>query len=315
MSRTDESGGDPEVLAYALHHVMGEDGVFVVVDDTTGGGSPKVEVALFGVEAAGLSQDRYGLWEVTGYRTDHTVESAVAELLDWLGDLSADPGQEAEVPDWAESRAAPPYERSRWSEFVSGRFYESLFLVGPLTGVLLLALAGAALGARGRLRAVPGRALRPQADRAVRRAVKALESAPQDRPGRNGAVREIDTALAVLGGQPDELDLVGVIVLSERAVRRLDPDPDTAAGADVPLCAVNPLHGRALVHGPSRREPLCGSCAALPERERDHRTLRVRTTGSKRVRHGELGRRWVTTGYGNRGRLKAEDLLRESDVH
>ncbi|WP_017588585.1 hypothetical protein [Nocardiopsis ganjiahuensis] len=312
MSRTDESGGDPEVLAYALHHVMDEDGLFIVVDATVED-SPKVGVALFGVEAEGLSEDAYGLWEVTGHRFDRTVDQALAELLDWLGEVSAAPGQEPETPDWVQDRAEPPYEPSRWEEFFSGRFAGALFLAGPLTAAVLLALAGLALRARGRLRAVPGRALRPRADRAVRRAVRALESAPQDRPGRDRALREIDTALAVLAGEPDELDLVGVIVLAERSVRRLDPEVVT--GVDAQLCEVNPLHGQAVRRGTGPGPSLCASCTALGKSERDRRTLRVAAPEGGRVPHGELNRRWVTTGYGTRGRLEAEDLLKETDVH
>jgi hypothetical protein len=312
MSRTDESGGDPEVLAYALHHVMDEDGVFVVVDDSEGS-SPNVGVALFGVESEAVSEDPYGLWDVTGRRFDQTVDQALTELLDWLGDVSAAPGQEPETPDWAQARVQPPYEPSRWQEFFSGGFASALFLVGPLTAAVLLALLGVALRVRGRLRAVPGRALRPRADRAVRRAVKALESAPQDRSGRDKAMREIDTSLAVLAGEPDELDLVGVIVLAERAVRRLDPDVMT--GVDDQLCEINPLHGRAVWRRPKSGPSLCASCTALGERERDRRTLRVAAPGGGRLPHGELNRRWVTTGYGTRGRLEAEDLLKESDVH
>ncbi|MGW5877110.1 hypothetical protein ACWFMI_11255 [Nocardiopsis terrae] len=312
MSRTDESGGEPEVLAHALHHVMDEEGVFVVVHDTEGH-SPKVGAALFGVEAEGLTEDPYGLWDVTGHRFDQTVDQALVELLDWLGDVSAAPGQEPETPDWAQERTEPPYEPSRWEEFFSGRFAGALFLAGPLTAAVLLALAGLALRVRARLRAVPGRALRPRADRAVRRAVRALESAPQDRPGRDAALREIDTALAVLAGEPDELDLVGVIVLAERAVRRLDPEAVT--GADAQLCEVNPLHGQAVRQRTRPGPSLCASCTALGKSERDRRTLRVAAPGGDRVPHGELNRRWVTTGYGTRGRLKAEDLLKESDVH
>ncbi|HIY42459.1 MAG TPA: hypothetical protein H9836_15200, partial [Candidatus Nocardiopsis merdipullorum] len=48
MSMSDESEGEPEILAHALHHVMGEDGVFVVVDSSAGE-SPRVDAALFGV--------------------------------------------------------------------------------------------------------------------------------------------------------------------------------------------------------------------------------------------------------------------------
>jgi hypothetical protein len=313
MSRSDESGGEPEILAHALHHVMDEDGVFVVTDDEAGG-SPRVAVALFGAAFDSGEAEWSALSGVTGTRFDLTAEQALDELLDELERVSAAPGEESPVPGRVEYRADPGPEPSRMSRFLSGDVGSALFVVGPLCALALLALAGAALGAVRRMDTVPGRSLRPRADRAARRAVRALEAAPADRAGLDGALRETDTALAVLGGEPDELDLVGVVVLADRAVRRLDPDPDSAAGADVPVCMVNPLHGPAALHGPRHGRPVCASCAVLPERARERRTLRVADPSGGRRPHLELDRRWVVSGYGAKGRLDTEDLLEESHV-
>ncbi|WP_150243124.1 hypothetical protein [Nocardiopsis quinghaiensis] len=312
MSRYDESGGDPEVLAHALHHVMDEDGVFVVVDDSAGT-DPEVKAALFGAafpEEAGWDP----LTDVTGTRFEYTAAQALDELLDELEKVSAAPGKEPPVPSGIDDSAEPAPGPSRLSGFVSGDFGKALFAVGPLSALVALALVWSASGAVTRMNTVPGRFLRPRADRAVRRAAKAVQKAPADHAGLDRTLRETDAAMAVLGGEPDELDLVGVVVLADRAVRRLGSDPGTAAGADAPVCMVNPLHGPSALHGPRHGQPVCASCALLSERKRERRTLRVAVPSGGRRPHLELARRWVVTGYGDKGRLDAEDLMGESRV-
>ncbi len=325
MTRFDESGGDPEILAHALHHVLGEDGVYVVVDGVTNS-AVRVETALFGAAFDGEEQewerDR-ALREVTGHQYDLTTAQVLDNLLDVTEEASAAPGEASPEPAGTTARAEPRPDPSRLSQFVSGGFFVALFMVGPLIALMVLTLAWGALRVLNRMRAAPGRALRPRADRAVRRATRALRTAADASPGRDRALREIDAALAVLAGHPDELDLVGVTVLADRATRGLDTDPDhrsgssagSASGADVPVCMVNPLHGPSVLHEPDREQPLCASCAALSGAERARRTLRVAAPGGGRVTHLSLDRSWITTGYGTLGRLDVEDLLKESDVH
>ncbi|GAB3725315.1 hypothetical protein [Nocardiopsis nanhaiensis] len=317
LSRFDEVGGDPETFAHALHHVMDEDGVFVVVDGAPAG-SLRMEAALFGAAVEGEENEweqGRALREVTGHLPDLTTGEALDALVDVLADVSAAPGEVAPEPSLAASRAEPAPETSPLSEFTSGGFLPALFIAGPVAALPILALMWAAARAATRMRAVPGRSLRPEADRAVRRASKALLTAPEIHPGRAEALRETDAALAVLAGQPDELDLVGVVVLADRAARRLDPDTGTSALADAPVCRVNPLHGPSVLHGDDREQPLCASCCASSDRERERRTLKVAALGGGRLPHLELERRWTTTGYGAKGGLDLEDLLKESDAH
>ncbi|RKS09516.1 hypothetical protein DFP74_5255 [Nocardiopsis sp. Huas11] len=318
MSRHDESGGDLEIFAHALHHVMDEDGAFVVVDDADGS-DPALEAVLFGHTLGEAVVDP--LTDVTGYRFDLTTRQAVEDLLDVVDQASPAPGQEPPPPAEVEYRTEPAPEPSRLSAFLSGDWSMALFVTGPLSALALLGLVWAVLGVRGRMDTIPGRSLRPRADRAVRRAARALEAAPADHAGLDRSLRETDTALAVLRGAPDELDLVGVVVLSDRVVRRLDPDPDTAATADLPVCMVNPLHGPAAPQGrgrgqrPRERQARCASCALLSDRARDRRVLMVAAPSGGRRPHLELARLWVTSGYGTSGRLDTEDLMGESRVH
>ncbi|GAB2501253.1 hypothetical protein [Nocardiopsis aegyptia] len=318
MADSDESGGDLEIFTHALHHVMDQDGVFVVVDDADGS-DPELGAALFG---ATLGDEVVSpLRDVTGYRFDLTTGRALEELMDVVDQASAAPGERPDIPSEVEYRADPYPEPSRLSMLLSGEWSTALFVVGPVSALAVLGLVRAVLGARVRMDTVPGRSLRPRADRAVRRAAKALEAASADHAGLDRSMREADTALAVLGGEPDELDLVGVVVLADRVVRRLDPDPDTAASADVPVCMVNPLHGPSALYGPTdqlwpeRRQARCASCELLSDRGRDRRTLLVAAPSGGRRPHLELDRLWVTTGYGARGRLDTEDLMGESRVH
>lgn len=313
MSMSDESEGEPEILAHALHHVMGEDGVFVVVDSSAGK-SPRVDAALFGV----AHEEEGGSWEaqreVTGHQDGLTTAQALDRYLDLLEEATIAPGEGSDPPHSVEHRSDPTPEPSQWSRFFSEGFYWALLLAGPFTALVLFWGARAAVGVFRPLRAAPGRALRPRADRAVRRASKALRATPDNHPGRPMALQEIDAALAVLAGEPDELDLVGATVLADRATRRLNSDPDTTATADLPVCGINPLHGPAVAKARGSTRHLCAACAALPSNVRPRATLRVAVPSGGRRPHHELKRRWVTTGYGATDGLDVEEVLKESDA-
>lgn len=324
MNPHDESGGDGEIFAHALHHVMDEDGFYVIVHGRAGE-SVEVDTARFGVDYADGERDHAHLEGLTGYLDDSTAAESLDGLMDVVEqDVVAAPGA-SEVPYTVESRANPDSEPSRLSRFFSGGFFESMFLIGPIVAGVLLAIVWGANGLVHRMRVAPGRALRPRADRAVRRMAKALQAAPADHPGRDDALRESDTALTVLAAHPDELDLVGVTVLADRTVLRLDPDPETAALADEPVCAIDPLHGASVRQRAVRKkkgnrnvvlpQPVCASCSALPESRRRGRTLRVTGPGGDRVPYLELDREWNRSGFGTKYRIDVENLLKESDVH
>ena len=323
MNTHDESGGDGEIFAHALHHVMGEDGFFVVVYGRSE--ATQVETARFGVGFADQGRDWSHLGEVTGYLQDTSPERALNGVLDVVeGEMVAAPGEASEVPYSVESRANPSPDPSRTSRFFSGGFYESLFLAGPIIAAVLVALVWLVGRVAARMRTAPGRALRPRADRAVRRMTKALRAAPAHHPGRDEALRESDIALTVLAGRPDELDLVGITVVADRVVLRLDPDPRIAARAEEPVCMVDPLHGPSVLHRAGGRKndervvvfghPVCAACSALTESRRRDRTLRVAASEGGRVPHLEVDREWVRSGYGAKYRLDVEELLKESDV-
>lgn len=324
MGHHHEAGRDGEIFAHALHHVMGEDGVFVVVQNRPGSGTTQVDTARFGLAFEDGGRYSTRLREATGHLEGATPAHALDELLDVLeAEVVPAAGEASEVPSSVESRADPDPGPSRLSRFFSGGFSEALFLIGPLTAAAFLALVWALRGAAARVRAVPGRALRPRADRAVRRMAKALQAAPVDHPDRDEALRESDTALTVLGGETDELDLVGVTVLADRAVLRLGADPDAAARAAEPLCMINPLHGPAVRLEAVRkgrrtvvsRKPVCLHCSLLSEQQRRNRVLRVTGPEGGRVPYLELDREWNRSGYGIKYRLDVQELLKGSDVH
>ncbi|MFE0266676.1 hypothetical protein ACFWZ7_05615 [Nocardiopsis alba] len=310
----DESEGDAEVLAHALAHTSGRDGVYVVVDGFHGG----VDTALMGVDA-GVS-----IWDLNVSMSEipegAPVTAAALELLDRLGEARSAPGAAPTVPLAAEfhADAADDGEPSTRAErYHAEGLWPGLLILGPMMGALLwFVCAGVALLLPWSVRwtrATPGRRLRPMARRAADRAVAALDAAG-DHPEVDRAVRDLDTALVVLGESPDELDLVGVIVLARRVERRLG---EGEGRADGPVCMADPLHGPAEGRGRlprwdgGRPLSLCRGCLRTPPERRV--PLHVRAGGRRFVPHLTLRERtWVSSRYGTKRRLTGESLLEES---
>ncbi|MFC9938617.1 hypothetical protein [Nocardiopsis alba] len=314
LDRDDESEGDAEVLAHALAHTSGRGGVYVVVDGLHGG----VGTALLGVDAG------VQVWDLNVSMSElpegAPVTAAALELLDRLGEARSAPGVAPTVPLAAEfhADAADDGEPSTRAErYHAEGLWPGLLILGPMMGALLwFVCAGVALLLPWSVRwtrATPGRRLRPMARRAADRAVAALDAAG-DHPEADRAVRDLDTALVVLGESPDELDLVGVIVLARRAARRLE---EAEGRADGPVCMADPLHGPAEGRGRLPRWdggnplPLCRGC--LRRRPERRVPLRVRAGGRRFVPHLTLRERtWVSSRYGTKRRLTGESLLEES---
>ncbi|MCY9784480.1 hypothetical protein KIK06_11315 [Nocardiopsis sp. EMB25] len=303
MADSDEAGGDAEVLAHALAHTRDEDGLYLVAD--VGGG--KVGIAALGVD---LGVDT---WDLTGLTWDPDSEDVVrGPTLTVLGRLDGarpDPDAEDTVPREAEYRADEEPPESRTDRFLSEDFWPALFFLGPLFGALVYSVLALAAWLTRRVRAVPGRRLRPIARRAAARMVAAVDAAPADHPNAADTMRDADTALLVLNGDPDELDLVGATVLARRVTRRLRSD----SGQEASVCMVDPLHGPAVGEDATAlsqsRLPMCASCLTTADRAR--LPLRVRD-GRRRVPHLTLNRSWVRTRYGSQGGLDADSLVKET---
>src|SRR5699024_2008018 len=109
MSMSDESEGEPEILAHALHHVMGEDAVFAVADSSAGK-SPRVAAALCGV----AHEEEGGSWEaqreVTGHQDGLTTAQALDRYLDLLEEATIAPGEGSDPPHSVEHRSDPTPE-------------------------------------------------------------------------------------------------------------------------------------------------------------------------------------------------------------
>ncbi|WP_017557576.1 hypothetical protein [Nocardiopsis baichengensis] len=340
---SDESGGDTEVLAHALAHTVGEDGLYVVMDPRGLG----TGIATRGVELpiTASSTLREGVSEAAeeGAPGELPVAEHLEPVLDLAQEAEPDPGAEDSMPMAAESllRDDGAPEEARAADFFSEGFFAGLLVLGPILGALvyvtLLLLKGGAQRWAGSLAATPGRRLGRVARRDVERAMRALETAAPDAPGVAEATREADIAVRVLRDErADELDQAAAAVLARRAADRLDPDtPDTA---ERPVCMVNPLHGPSEGRGrtslagrsdpeqggkQSRRQggtsaPKAGSgggtlpmCRACLDREDTRRIpLRVRAgAGGRRVPHLGLDRMWVRSEY--RSRLIPDDPFEE----
>lgn len=313
MSPTDESEGDPEVLAYSLAALTEEPSLYLVATADFEG---RVQIAA---GTAGLGVDSYELSTAVRDVTGDTPAEAVEAVLPALTALSTDPGQPDTEPLFAYSYDEDPGPRSE--RFLGDGFLPCLLVVGPLLsgiafGLLLLLVAtvravrGGTVGGRTRMRA---RTLRRLALSETRAMVRELEEAGNGEVPAS-AMRDADAALVVLRRPTDSLDLLGATVLARRARAGISGDP--GAGRR-PVCSANPLHGRAdrvgrvaVVQG---RRPLCDACLELQNDARTARVLELRIGGAW-VPHLSLDRVWVHTNYGSTQRGLVDGILEESDA-
>ncbi|WP_435108175.1 hypothetical protein [Nocardiopsis synnemataformans] len=312
MADSDESEGEPGRFAHAMHHVLGEDGVYAVITQEAYEGTPETTVLAFG---AGLESYYLGRALDEGGATTPAQELGL--LLDAIEQLPRDPEAGNPLPPDTSVTVPEPRTARFWEDFWAG----ALFL-GPMLGAILL---GAVLGTAALVRASRGmrgrqpspRALRRTAERERARLATLVSSDRVERlPG--SMMPPVEAALMVMDADPDDLDLVGVAVVSRRAHAALE-DPGSV---DVSPCMVNPLHGPASAFrrtGPRERRglfPVCRACADLTEQQRTVAVLRVRDGGGTRRDHLSMNERaWVRYRFGaeNPARM-AERLLEEIDA-
>ncbi|WP_152521181.1 hypothetical protein [Nocardiopsis ganjiahuensis] len=124
---------------------------------------------------------------------------------------------------------------------------------------------------------------------------------------------EADVALALLHGKPDEIDVVGSLVISGRVLRRLGARP---GDPDSRVCSTNPLHGPAAGLGRSywsrhTDRLLCAWCLNRSPKHRFHcYRLHPRVEGETPGFASTRRTRWRSGDYGSRGRIRAQELLR-----
>jgi len=268
MAESDESAGDPYVFLHAWHHTLGEDGVYAVVGHDFEAVS--VDLLAFGVPVDGYSLQAQ-------VREEEAPDPAAA--LDTLL-REVERGHPADE----DASPAPPAVESTLLEPRLPRFTESLLLalllVGPVVGAFaagivwcvaaLLGRPGASAGGR-----VATASLRRRAEREVAALAGEL-SAGGALP--DGLMPQAEAALMVMEGEPDALDLVGVLVLARRARAALADPGAPVHGAP---CRVDPLHGPGTADAPAtsglargrdgaraERTALCEACAALPDDRR-----------------------------------------------
>jgi len=326
MDTADESGGDPEILAHALHSVAGEDAVYIVAAAGKGG---------YGVQAVpfGAGPDEYDLRDRMDRELGEGAEASTAEALGAMltaveqGDPDGSetfPPPEPYLPDPPDPEQGRPYMADYFGDGAAPGFV----LLGPL----LIALIGAAWWALDRFAPFPVRRTGgltardvpagadlgdPDAPRRPGRAVlnrmfdrecaelkKAVEEVGEGHRRYPEAMSALDAALLLAEEEHDELDLVGLVVLLRTARGRLRGTP----AADRPVCGINPLHGPAQGRGRGRApSAFCPACARLTPKERAERVLRVRVDGAV-LPHTEADRFWAATGYGADGTDLADEV-------
>lgn len=284
----DESAGDAEVFASALHGKLREDGVYVIADPLGG----DIEAVNYGLRLDGYSLS-YNLPDAirlgddaADEASDHHLGERLVELMTYLDKTprTGEPGDPAiadPAPDPRQEHALKPLFRG---DFVPG------LILGGLAALLVLgvvAFVGAIVGAvRRRHTPLPVSELpseaptEPSAAYLRRTARSELRAFTQEfTPGAGGtrATDCLDAALLLSGaGQDGRMadrlspsTLVAVIVLA-RAGRAALREEGPGEPNDL-VCGVNPLHGPAvsrhhlLVSAEGRRRsllPVCEMCRA-----------------------------------------------------
>ncbi|SHM32656.1 hypothetical protein [Streptomyces yunnanensis] len=281
-STDDESQGDEDRLAKALHDRLHRDALFVFAEPTGGG----IQIVNYGtpVDSAYL----YGRPRDLVY-TDPTtgpLGSQLDKLLTYLSKAPKSPHADQPYPP----RPAPdPAAEQRLPGLFSGDFRAGLF-IGGLAALLLFGLVVAVWAlvrslVRGRARSLAAAAapiqprkswLRRTAREEVAALTGELEAATElPEKARRRAWECLDAAALLVDGDSDGLidddatpaSLACAIVLA-RAGRAAVREPSTAAH----ICHRNPLHGTAVERAPkppagSRRAPrgpVCAACLKTP---------------------------------------------------
>ncbi|MFF0339442.1 hypothetical protein [Kribbella sp. NPDC004875] len=278
LTPSDEFQGEESTVLTLVMDALRQPGLYVVVD----GGSrfPWYETRdLPQVGEDKLSASRSRALDDEGY------DAGPTEVLARMYELLAQPGipKTAKRPTTGSGRS----HRSGWDEVGQG----TVVAVSIAGGLVVLILLGLVIGRRRGSRSsktfrIPPHVAATVAAERRRRLTRdtnaelttlgsELAALPStDGPGlrhQQAALDDHAAASKVLDSSTDLVDLVGAMVLLDKARREYDAAVATAAGRNasaVPdLCAFNPLHGRALAKatqvesdGTTVTLPLCAEC-------------------------------------------------------
>ncbi|MFE7661294.1 hypothetical protein [Streptomyces celluloflavus] len=295
-SSGDESGGNPALLAQALHDRLHRDALIVIADPATGSIAPFNHGAPVN-----------GGYLIERPRETYTggTDLALGSRLDaFLGYVAKSPPAKAGATPYPPEPAADPVQEKALPGLFTGDFRPGL-LIGAFLGGLVFGLVALALSLARRLR----RRLRPEQLSAAAGGERGDAAAPEapkapDRPdpawlrrtareqiaaltaaldpadslsaeARRRAWECLDATALLIDGNSDgrmdadaaPADLACAVVLA-RAGRTAIRRPDAAAQ----VCHRNPLHGaasgrrqiRTAGSGRARSLPVCQACRAVP---------------------------------------------------
>lgn len=276
-----ESAGDTELFAAAVHAKVGEPGVYVVADP----GDGTIDAYNHGLR---LDSDRllFGLPDgitLGDSRADESDDHLLGERLDALmtfldrtprTDRPVEGSSPAPAPSPADDTALPPlFATDFWPGLVVGAF-AALLLSPVLAGIAALVLRRRRPATEPSVRLPLTAPTEPSASWLRRTAyveISALTREFTERDDHPRARDRLDAALLLLDGDPDRArrpgtdpaTLVAVIVLARSGRAALAGDDDELC------CGVNPLHGRGVrlshvrvsTEGTGRRLlPVCELC-------------------------------------------------------
>ncbi|MEU1624203.1 hypothetical protein ABZ746_02430 [Streptomyces sp. NPDC020096] len=293
----DESGGDSDTFAGALHNRLGRNGLYVVADPLSG----DISLTNYGLP---LDDDRLALNLPDAIRHDDlnhpSDDHRLGQRLDLLM-TSLDGTPRTSTPSESGSdSAAPPVDNHVLPPLYSGDFWPGLW-VGALTAAMLFALIAGGLGivrAAGKRRRPPAGPVhqapaKPSAAYLRHTAQSELDALAAEfsaQPPNAAAQAQVwdclDAAMLLTGHDSDSriddaatpADLVAAIVLA-RAGRAVLKGETVRS-----FCGINPLHGTATARqeirldgGRASRTQVCGSCRTVARRE-PHRIGGLRLT-------------------------------------
>lgn len=322
LARNDNYGGKAADLLTRLHDAHPEPGIYLATTDqprATDYTPVRIEGRQWGIGGEGDGEIDYTVTSLVGLEEHQDAPSALSRAVELL---AMDPSEVNELQDKALERSSAEYRRENPPEDEDN----------PVVGGLITALVVVVLGfvawrvvvsfrkqkqpaplpasAMKRIRAAQGRELLARArteSQALGERIDESEIGPGDDTDAWQAALDHYAAVRRLltPEEPDQLDVVGALVLTKRGIDALTSARAGSAWQPQVTCYLNPLHGRADKgrriewQGRTLEVPVCTECRTALRKKQIPDTFDVVRRGEA-VHYFETDvEPWASTGYGS----------------